>query len=54
MALGFAVWRLPPEAFWRLTPREITAVLGGLKRPAPTPLERHQLESLLQRFPDEM
>ena len=53
MALGLTVWRLPPAAFWRLTPREIATALEGLKSRRFSPPERAALHALLERFPDE-
>lgn len=41
---------LAPEAFWRLSPRELTALLGD---DAPPPLTREGLTALAARFPDE-
>jgi len=53
MALGFAVWRLSPDAFWRLTPREIAAASHGLSsRRREMPPTRRAFDELLKRFPD--
>jgi uncharacterized phage protein (TIGR02216 family) len=52
IGIGLAVLRLPPEAFWRMTPREFAAALGVICGPAGTPLERGGLRELMERFPD--
>lgn len=51
MRLGLTDLRLPPEAFWRLTLREL-ALLGGPALRAGPP-SRHDLDALMARFPDE-
>jgi uncharacterized phage protein (TIGR02216 family) len=45
------VLRLPPEQFWRMTPRELAATLRGLYGEA-APLDRAAFEQLAARFPD--
>jgi uncharacterized phage protein (TIGR02216 family) len=53
MALGLGVLRLPPAAFWSLTPRELDAAIRGLTgSPVPHPPRRSDLEQLMNRFPD--
>lgn len=52
-ALGLTVWRLPPDAFWRLTPREIAAALAGLTRRKMRAPSRLDLSNLLNLYPDE-
>ncbi|MFG1478605.1 rcc01693 family protein [Xanthobacter sp. V4C-4] len=51
MGLGLGVLRLPPDAFWRMTPRELAAAGGLSPRPAPA-LDRTRLRALMERFPD--
>ncbi|MCO5730903.1 rcc01693 family protein [Rhizobium sp. SSA_523] len=53
--LGLCLLRLPPAAFWQLTPGEVMAMAGGL---ALSPsrlarLERRDLQALMARFPDD-
>ncbi|HZL30403.1 MAG TPA: rcc01693 family protein [Pseudolabrys sp.] len=52
IGFGLGVLKLPPEQFWRMTPRElayaIEAVTGRTK-----PLDRSALTQLMNRFPDE-
>jgi uncharacterized phage protein (TIGR02216 family) len=51
LAVGLGVLRLPPEQFWRMTPRELAATLRGLYGDT-TPLDRATLDALAARFPD--
>jgi uncharacterized phage protein (TIGR02216 family) len=52
IGFGLGVLRLPPQAFWAMTPRElalaIMAVTGGA-----TPLRRLDLDVLMTRYPDD-
>jgi uncharacterized phage protein (TIGR02216 family) len=52
MAFGFGRLRLSPDAFWRMTPREIAAawrLLHGDRADAP---DRMALAALMRAFPD--
>lgn len=51
MRAGFGLLRLSSQAFWSMTPRELSAALGPLtaQRDAPT---RHALDALMRAFPD--
>ena len=53
IGFGLGTLRLPPEQFWRMTPRElayaIAAVTGHTK-----PLDRAGLAQLMKRYPDEL
>ena len=51
MQFGFGVLRLAPDAFWRMTPRELAQAVIAV-RGAATPLDRGGLDALMQRFPD--
>lgn len=52
MGAGLGLLRLPPDAFWRMTPRELAAAISALL-PAPSgPLPRTGLDALMARFPD--
>lgn len=51
IAFGFLVLRLPPDAFWALTPRELATILRS--RPGADPLGRAGLADLMTRFPDD-
>jgi uncharacterized phage protein (TIGR02216 family) len=50
MAAGLGQLRLPPEAFWAATPREIAAAFATTGRDT---LSRNHLDDLLRRYPDE-
>jgi uncharacterized phage protein (TIGR02216 family) len=52
LAIGLGVLRLPPEQFWRMTPREFAAALRGLHGEPAGPLDRVSFEALARRFPD--
>ena len=52
MRFGLGVLRLPPEQFWRMTPRELAAAWGALMGDRAGPLERGDLNGLMERFPD--
>ena len=54
MAFGLGVLKLPPAAFWSMTPRELEAALLGhfgrrLLAKAPN---RDRLDALMAEFPD--
>lgn len=56
MVLGLGVLRLPPAAFWSMTPRELEAALEGLRGGAVAPdqsMGRAALGRLMARYPDE-
>lgn len=57
MAFGFGVLRLPYDAFWAMTPRElVSAVQGASGRGLLSPdeaLARSALDELMRAFPDE-
>jgi uncharacterized phage protein (TIGR02216 family) len=52
MAIGLGVLRLPPDQFWRMTPREFAAALRGLYGEPATPIDRAAFETLAAKFPD--
>ncbi|MDB5654284.1 MAG: hypothetical protein JWQ94_1897 [Tardiphaga sp.] len=52
MQFGFGVLRLPPEAFWRMTPRELAQAVIALRGQSATPIDRGGFDALMQRFPD--
>jgi uncharacterized phage protein (TIGR02216 family) len=52
IGFGLGVLRLSPEAFWRMTPRELSyAIEAATGRSAP--LDRGAFSELMKRFPDE-
>ncbi|MEW6257114.1 MAG: rcc01693 family protein [Pseudomonadota bacterium] len=48
---GLGLLRLPPDAFWRMTPRELSAALGWVGAPHGA-CDRAAFEALARRFPD--
>ena len=54
IAAGLGILRLPPAAFWAMTPRELALALrgaAGIAAFAPS-LARGDLADLMRRFPD--
>ena len=51
MRLGLGILRLPPDAFWRMTPRELAAAARAFGSPA-KPIDRARLDALQRQFPD--
>ncbi|MFG1419583.1 rcc01693 family protein [Xanthobacter sp. V0B-10] len=52
MGLGLGILRLSPDAFWRMTPRELACAAGALAPRAAPALGRADLADLMARFPD--
>jgi uncharacterized phage protein (TIGR02216 family) len=52
MQVGFGVLRLSPEAFWRMTPRELAAAITVLRGDRAEALGRARLDELMRLFPD--
>lgn len=52
IGFGLGVLRLPPEQFWRMTPRELAFAIEAV-RGTGVPLDRGGLADLMKRFPDE-
>ena len=52
MGFGLGVLRLPPEQFWRMSPRELSAAWGAVVGERAGPLDRQGLAQLMERFPD--
>ncbi len=50
-----AAFGIPPHAFWRMTPRELKALMDALHGSAHRPerrMRQEELERLMERFPD--
>lgn len=47
MAFGLGTLRLPPEQFWRMTPRELAALASTSNPP-----REDDLAELMRRYPD--
>lgn len=52
MGFGFGMLRLAPDAFWRMTPRELAAAMEAVFGPSDAPLDRAGFDALRTRFPD--
>jgi uncharacterized phage protein (TIGR02216 family) len=52
MAFGLGRLRLPPEAFWAMTPRELALAAEGMSGRIGRPLARDALNELMNRYPD--
>ena len=54
MAFGLGVLQLPASAFWSQTPREVAAAVSGIRGSFArvAPLQKHELDVLMHRFPD--
>ncbi len=50
MRLGLGGLGLSPEAFWRLTPRELLVMIG--EPTGAEPMARTRLDELVRAFPD--
>jgi uncharacterized phage protein (TIGR02216 family) len=52
IGFGLGVLRLSPDAFWRMTPRELALAIEAVRGRGSPPIERAVLDALMQRFPD--
>lgn len=55
MRLGLGVLRLPPDAFWAMTPREFQHALEGsgvIDAGGSSVMTRSDLDQLMAQFPD--
>lgn len=52
IGFGFGVLRLAPDAFWRMTPRELAHAIRAVRGPTVASLLRMEFDDLLARFPD--
>lgn len=52
IGFGIGVLRLPPEQFWRMTPRELAYAVAAVRGPNREPMNRTALDHLMRRFPD--
>jgi uncharacterized phage protein (TIGR02216 family) len=53
IGFGLGVLKLPPDAFWRMTPRELAAAIEAVRGRTVSSLPRAGLDELMRRFPDE-
>ncbi len=52
IGFGLGVLRLPPEQFWRMTPRELACAVAAVRGPIQESMGRGSLNALMQAFPD--
>lgn len=52
MGFGLGMLRLPPRDFWAMTPRELASAWGAVMGDRAGPLERRELDGLMEQFPD--
>jgi uncharacterized phage protein (TIGR02216 family) len=52
IGFGLGVLRLSPDAFWRMTPRELSCAIAAVNGVAAAPIARADLEGLMRLFPD--
>lgn len=52
IGFGLGVLRLPPDHFWRMTPRELACAIAAVRGPIHQPMDRTSLDTLMQAFPD--
>jgi uncharacterized phage protein (TIGR02216 family) len=53
IGFGLGVLKLAPDAFWRMTPRELACAIEAAGGHG-APLERADLEAMMKRYPDEL
>lgn len=51
IGFGLGVLKLSPDAFWRMTPRELAFAIEAVRGRGAT-LERANLDELMRRYPD--
>jgi uncharacterized phage protein (TIGR02216 family) len=52
IGFGLGVLRLPPEQFWKMTPRELAHAIRAVAGHSGPPLARAAFDQLMRRFPD--
>ncbi len=52
IGFGLGLLRLSPDAFWRMTPRELALAIEAVAGRAPAPLKRATFADLMMRYPD--
>ena len=53
IGFGLGVLRLSPDAFWRMTPRELAHAIVAVRGHVSMPIDRRGLDELMRRFPDQ-
>jgi len=52
MRFGLGVLRLPPDQFWKTTPREMARAIEAVTGRTGAPLARAEFSALMNRYPD--
>ena len=52
IGFGLGLLRLSPDAFWRMTPRELAHAIRAVRGGTVSPLQRQDFENLMRQFPD--
>jgi len=52
IGFGLGVLRLPPDAFWQMTPRELALAIRAVTGRSGAPPAREAFDELMKRFPD--
>ena len=52
IGFGLGILRLSPDAFWRMTPRELAYAIEAVSGLGQRPMDRAAFSDLMQRFPD--
>jgi uncharacterized phage protein (TIGR02216 family) len=52
IGFGLGVLRLSPDAFWRMTPRELSCAIAAVTGVTGGPIERADVEGMMRLFPD--
>lgn len=53
IGFGLGILRLPPDAFWNMTPRELALAIDAVTGRKAAPFARDTLDNLMARFPDD-
>lgn len=54
IGFGLGVLGLPPEHFWRMTPRELAYAIAAVRGPDRAPMDRAAFDALMRQFPDRL
>lgn len=52
IGFGLGVLRLSPDAFWAMTPRELSCAIAAVTGVSGGPIDRADLKGLMRLFPD--
>lgn len=52
IGFGLGVLRLPPDAFWNMTPRELAFAIAAIRGAQPHAPARSSLDRLMRQYPD--